>query len=43
VFAQVGVTLWRFRPSTSGDKTKELVEEEEGSERTEWSLERMEE
>ncbi len=42
VFAQVGVTLWRFRPSTSGDKTKELVEEGE-SERTEWSLERMEE
>src|SRR5688572_10436730 len=26
VFAQVGVTLWRFRPSTSGDRTKELVE-----------------
>lgn len=43
VFAQVGVTLWRFRPSTSGDKTKELVEEEEGSGKTEWSLERMEE
>lgn len=44
VFAQVGVTLWRFRPSTSGDKTKELVEEEDGgSEPTQWSLERMEE
>jgi len=43
VFAQVGVTLWRFRPSTSGDKTKELVEEEGEPERTEWSLERMEE
>lgn len=44
VFAQVGVTLWRFRPSTSGDKTKELVEEVGGdAERTEWSLERMEE
>ena len=41
VFAQVGVTLWRFRPSTSGDKTKELVEEGE-SEPTQWSLERME-
>ena len=38
VFAQVGVTLWRFRPATSGDKTKELVEEEEGSGKTEWSL-----
>lgn len=43
VFAQVGVTLWRFRPSTSGDKTKELVEEEGEPEKTEWSLERMEE
>lgn len=43
VFAQVGVTLWRFRPSTSGDKTKELVEEEGESEPTQWSLERMEE
>lgn len=42
-FAQVGVTLWRFRPSTSGDKTKELVEEEGESEPTQWSLERMEE
>jgi hypothetical protein len=42
VFAQVGVTLWRFRPSTSGDKTKELVEEEGESEPTQWSLERME-
>lgn len=43
VFAQVGVTLWRFRPSTSGDKTKELVEEEGESEPSQWSLERMEE
>lgn len=43
VFAQVGVTLWRFRPSTSGDRTKELVEEEGEPEKTEWSLERMEE
>jgi Domain of unknown function (DUF4384) len=42
VFAQVGVTLWRFRPSTSGDKTKELVEEGE-PEPSQWSLERMEE
>ena len=42
VFAQVGVTLWRFRPSTSGDKTKELVEEEGEAEPTQWSLERME-
>jgi hypothetical protein len=43
VFAQVGVTLWRFRPSTSGDKTKELVEEEGESAPSQWSLERMEE
>ncbi|MBA2525982.1 MAG: DUF4384 domain-containing protein [Pyrinomonadaceae bacterium] len=42
VFAQVGVTLWRARPSTSGDKTKELVEEG-ASEPTQWSLERIEE
>jgi hypothetical protein len=42
VFAQVGVTLWRARPSTSADKTKELVEEVD-SEPTEWSLERIEE
>lgn len=42
VFAQVGVTLWRARPSTSGDKTKELVEEGDSGP-TEWSLERIEE
>ncbi len=41
-FVQVGVTLWRFRPSTTGDKTKELVEEEETGP-TEWTLERIEE
>src|SRR3979490_1304530 len=29
-FVQLGVTFWRFRRSTAGDKTKELVEEEEG-------------
>lgn len=40
VFAQVGVTIWRFRPSTSGDKTKELVEEED-AQPTQWSLERI--
>lgn len=40
--AQLGVTFWRFRPSTAADKTKELVEEEEG-EPTEWTLERIEE
>ena len=41
-FVQVGVTFWRFRRSTAGDKTKELVEEEEGGP-TEWTLERIEE
>lgn len=40
-FAQLGITIWRFRPATAADKTKELVEEEEG-EPTEWTLERME-
>ena len=41
-FAQVGVTFWRFRPATAGDKTKELVEED-NSAPTEWTLERIEE
>ena len=40
-FVQVGITFWRFRPSTAADKTKELVEEETGP--TEWTLERIEE
>jgi len=42
-FAQVGLTLWRFRPATAADKTKELVEEEGDTPSTEWSLERIEE
>ena len=41
-FAQVGVTIWRFRPATSADKTKELVEEEDAAP-TQWSLERISE
>jgi Domain of unknown function (DUF4384) len=41
-FVQVGVTFWRFRPSTAADKTKELVEEEESGP-SEWTLERIEE
>ncbi len=41
-FMQVGVTFWRFRRSTAGDKTKELVEEEDGGP-SEWTLERIEE
>jgi len=40
VFAQVGVTIWRFRPATSADKTKELVEEED-TPASQWSLERI--
>lgn len=42
-FAQVGLTLWRFRPATATDKTKELVEEDGDTPSTEWSLERIEE
>lgn len=38
-FAQLGVTLWRFRPTKATDKTKELVEEESGP--VEWTLERI--
>src|SRR5690242_7822177 len=37
--AQVGITIWRFRPSQAADKTKELVEEEEVRQ-SEWTLER---
>ena len=40
--AQVGITIWRFRKSTATDRTKELVEEEDGGP-TEWTLERVEE
>jgi hypothetical protein len=42
VFAQVGLTIWRFRPATADDKTKELVEEEDAPS-TQWSLERISE
>lgn len=42
-FAHVGVTIWRFRPSTAGDKTKELIEEDGESQPRQWSLERIEE
>lgn len=41
-FAQVGVTIWRFRPARPADKTKELVEEVDAPP-TEWSLERISE
>jgi hypothetical protein len=42
VFAQLGVTIWRFRPATSADRTKELVEEEGSSKPAEYALERIE-
>ena len=42
VYAQVGLTIWRFRPATAADKTKELVEEEDAPP-TQWSLERVSE
>src|SRR5688572_14280080 len=40
-FAQVGVTTWRFRPATSRDKTKELIEEDGNEAASEWALERI--
>jgi hypothetical protein len=40
IFAQVGVTIWRFRPATASDKTKELVEDEDAPP-AQWSLERV--
>ena len=39
-FAQMGLTMWRFRPAKVTDKTKELIEEEDGQQ-VEWTLERM--
>ena len=41
-FAQMGVTFWRLRKSTVADKTKELIEDEEGTE-VNWTPERIEE
>ncbi len=41
-FAQLGLTTWRFRPSTAADKTKELVEEDTNAGASEWTLERVE-
>lgn len=40
VLAEIGLTLWRYREATGSDKTKELVEEDEGQE---WILERISE
>lgn len=42
-FVQLGVTFWRVRPSTAGDKTKELVEVAGSTQRMEATLERIEE
>jgi hypothetical protein len=40
--AQLGLTIWRFRPTQANDKTKELVVEED-EKPSEWTLERIEE
>jgi len=40
VFVQMGLTMWRFRRSKATDKTKELVEEDDGQQ-VEWTLERV--
>ncbi len=41
VFAQIGVTTWRFRKSTSHDKTKELIEVDVDQGPVEYTLERV--
>lgn len=41
VFAEVGITLWRFRPTQTGDATKELIEVNRNP--TEVTLERIKE
>src|SRR5262245_20708797 len=38
VTADIGLTIWRFRPAAGSDKTKELVEVDDGQE---WILERI--
>jgi hypothetical protein len=43
VFSNVGLTIWRFRPATAADRTKELVEEEGDTPAGEYALERIEE
>lgn len=40
VLAEIGLTIWRYREAVGTDKTKELVEEDEGQE---WILERISE
>jgi hypothetical protein len=41
--AQVGLTIWRLRPSQATDKTKEVITEEDDEKPSEWTLERVEE
>jgi len=38
VTAEIGLTIWRYRTAAGRDKTKELVEEDDGQE---WILERI--
>src|SRR5215211_5904071 len=40
--AQIGLTIWRFRPTQANDKTKELIVEED-EKPSEWTLERVQE
>jgi len=40
--AQIGLTIWRFRPTQASDQTKEIVVEEDDKP-SEWTLERVEE
>lgn len=40
--AQIGLTIWRFRPTQASDQTKEIVVEED-EKPSEWTLERVEE
>jgi hypothetical protein len=41
-FAQLGVTIWRLRPSVSSDQAKELIDSGESGGKKEWTLERVE-
>jgi hypothetical protein len=40
--AQIGLTVWRFRPTQASDTTKEIIVEED-EKPSEWTLERLEE
>ena len=43
VFSQLGLTIWRIRPATASDKTKEVFEEEGDTPAGDYALERIEE